>query len=544
MQKSTFYSLIWVLIGAIFFLPYLGGVHLFDWDEINFAEIAREMIVLDNYLEMHINFVPFMEKPPLFFWMQTISMKLFGINEFAARLPNAIAGILVLPLLFRLGSNYRDALFGHLWALAWLGSLLPHLYFRSGIIDPVFNLFIFLSIWLIIDADRKRDESTEFSWILILAAVFSGLAVLTKGPVAWLLIGLTAVIVSLWKKRIILGWKNIIAFVLISIAVPGAWFTLIWMKNGPDFLLAFTIRQWELLTSADAGHAGFLGYHFVVLLIGCFPASIFALDRLYQRKLGSDRETLWMSILLFVVLILFTLVKTKIIHYSSMAYYPLTFLAAVSLHQFIRKERRVSASLLIGLLTLGMLISIALFTIVYIGNNPEILSKVLERDVFARENFEALVIWPWLIAIVPLSCIVLLVYVVVKGKKNAEIAFPLLFAGFTLLVCAIIYIYPSRIEQYTQHSNIEFWKSVSDKAAYYSAYRYKTYAVWYYSAIQPHADPNAPNNEWLLKGRPDRPVYISVRANDLPLFIEEVTDARFLYNSNGFHFFVREVPEN
>lgn len=99
-------------IAALMFIPFLGGVHLFDWDEINFAESAREMIVTGDYLTVQINFLPFHEKPPLFIWMQVLSMKLFGVNEFAARFPNAICGIVTLLILFNLGKKMRDNLFG------------------------------------------------------------------------------------------------------------------------------------------------------------------------------------------------------------------------------------------------------------------------------------------------------------------------------------------------------------------------------------------------------------------------------------------------
>ena len=100
-----------VLIGLILFLPGLGSVHLFDWDEINFAESAREMILTGNYLDVQINFETFWEKPPLFIWMQVLSMKIFGINEFAARFPNAIAGIVALFVLFNMGKKLKDSTF-------------------------------------------------------------------------------------------------------------------------------------------------------------------------------------------------------------------------------------------------------------------------------------------------------------------------------------------------------------------------------------------------------------------------------------------------
>jgi 4-amino-4-deoxy-L-arabinose transferase-like glycosyltransferase len=55
------------ILAAILFIPFLGNVHLFDWDEINFAESAREMIATGNYFNVQINYARFTEKPPLFF---------------------------------------------------------------------------------------------------------------------------------------------------------------------------------------------------------------------------------------------------------------------------------------------------------------------------------------------------------------------------------------------------------------------------------------------------------------------------------------------
>ena len=79
-KQSNLFLILIILAGIFFFIPYLGHVHLFDWDEINFAESAREMIVTGDYRSVQINFEPFAEKPPLFFWLQASSMHMFGIN--------------------------------------------------------------------------------------------------------------------------------------------------------------------------------------------------------------------------------------------------------------------------------------------------------------------------------------------------------------------------------------------------------------------------------------------------------------------------------
>lgn len=159
-------------VGGYFVSSFPGGVHLFDWDEINFAECSREMMLTSDYLRLQIDYRPFYEKPPLFIWLQVISMKIWGINEYGARFPNAVAGIVTLLLVYRLGKSYRDRQLGWLWVLCYTGSLLPYFYFKSGIIDPVFNLFIFLGIWQLSEPKLKNT---------IWAGVFTGLAVLTKG---------------------------------------------------------------------------------------------------------------------------------------------------------------------------------------------------------------------------------------------------------------------------------------------------------------------------------------------------------------------------
>src|ERR1700761_9636664 len=94
-----------VVLAGLLFLPFLGQVHLFDWDEINFAECAREMIVTKDYLRAQIDFMPFWEKPPFFIWMQVLAMKLFGAGAYAARFPNAAIGVLTLVAIYYTGKR-------------------------------------------------------------------------------------------------------------------------------------------------------------------------------------------------------------------------------------------------------------------------------------------------------------------------------------------------------------------------------------------------------------------------------------------------------
>src|SRR5258708_16491839 len=118
LTKTTAILLI-ALFAALLFIPFLGRVHLFDWDEINFAEASREMIKMDDYTRVYIDFKPFWEKPPMFFWMQSTAMKIFGVTEFASRLPNALCGIVTLIVAFCFARRIYDPRFGILSALAY-----------------------------------------------------------------------------------------------------------------------------------------------------------------------------------------------------------------------------------------------------------------------------------------------------------------------------------------------------------------------------------------------------------------------------------------
>lgn len=224
-QNRVIYSQITIVLGSLMlFLTFNGDLHLFDWDEINFAESAREMIITGDYSTVMINFTPFWEKPPLFIWMQVISMKIFGINEFAARFPNAISGILTLLFMFEVGRRRYGIRFGWIWVLSFAGSFLPFFYFKSGIIDPWYNLFIYGSIYTLI---RYTDPQYNGNRILLTmgGGVLLGLAILTKGPAGVLIAILTILIILVINRfKTHIQFRHVVIFTTATILTGGSWF--------------------------------------------------------------------------------------------------------------------------------------------------------------------------------------------------------------------------------------------------------------------------------------------------------------------------------
>lgn len=558
-----------VFIGAaITFIPFIGNSPLFDWDEINFAECAREMLVSGNYREVQLNYQPFWEKPPVFIWMQAMSMKIFGVNEFAARFPNALCGIVSLLTMFVIGRRYHSTNFAIIWCLFMTASLLPHFYYKSGIIDPWFNLFIFLSVYnafRFIDNIRGKTERIN----ALLAGVFLGLAVLTKGPAAVVVSGLTLG-AYLVVKRDIKAVRQLpfIIYMVSGLIVSASWFLLEWASGNGHIVKGFMTYQQRLFETGDAGHDGPFYYHVVVLLIGCFPASfvfIFSLFRKNQLTPYQANLRRLMLCLFWAVLILFSVVKTKIVHYSSLCYFPLTFVAVTGLMQhsgdLVAKKMQKTVFWIIAAL-LG-----AVFTLLPLTDviKHKIINAGWIGDEFAVLNLNANGGWKGYEVIIGLVFLTAS-WLVYRGLNRNRL--PLVMQGLAaLIVClwmAVAVIVP-RIELYTQHAAINFYRQKASEKCYIETHRFKSYAQLFYTNRKPE-DYTYPaqkkyisemldqmvkegnsrltsyftaNLLWMEYGAIDRPAYIVAKTPDDEEVLK-IPGMIKLYEENGYSFFKRE----
>lgn len=534
---TTKYIII-IIIGSILFFPFLGQVNLFDWDEINFAECAREMIVSNNYLQVQIDFQPFWEKPPLFIWMQVLSMKLFGVNEYAARFPNAFIGVITLCALFYVGRRVVSEKMATWWVFIYAATWLPHFYFKSGIIDPLFNLLIFLSffqVYLMRNADRGWLHS-------LLGGMFLGLAVLTKGPAA-VLIALLAFAVYIVVNRGLKGYK-IVHFITLTAAAfitVSLWFGAEILLHGWWFVNEFITYQIRLFQTEDAGHGGPFFYHFIILLVGCFPVSLF-LFQYFGKKEKEKREhtrdfTRWMWIMFWVVLLLFSIVKTKIVHYSSLCYFPLTYLAAYMIYRIQVTDLKVSKWIKVGIIVIGSILAIAIAALPIVGLNKEKLIPLID-DPFAVGNLSANVSWSYAEVIWGLLYVVAIIAAVVLMNRRFRVGLiTLLLAQLIILQVTVIHFTP-KIEAYSQRAAIDFFKSFEGKDVYVQVLGYKSYAHLFYTKKEPPTNAKYYDQDWLLSGDVDKPTYFICKIMEADRFgampqLEEID------RKNGFVFYKR-----
>jgi 4-amino-4-deoxy-L-arabinose transferase-like glycosyltransferase len=513
--KNSTYTV--AAFAALLFIPFLGNVHLFDWDEINFAESAREMLVTHEFFRVQINYQPFWEKPPLFFWLQAASMSIFGINEFAARFPNAICGILTLCLLFHIGKKKFGIRMAWLWVLFMTGSFTPSLYFKSGIIDPWFNLFIFYAIWqLSIASQRHEAESRNKRFALI--GLSLGLAVLTKGPVALLVSGLCGAAFMIRSRfYIYFNVKQLAIMLGCILSISSLWVIVEISKNGLQVLADFLAYQVDLFRNPVAGHGQPWFYHPVVLLIGCFPASIFGIRGFFTKTQSVEENIFrqWMSIMFWVVLILFSLVTTKIVHYSSLCYIPLTFMAAFAVDKSILHQQKLRWWLIVPFALLGIIICTLLSALPLIELFKHQITPYIKDD-FAVASFTEIAPWmgfEFVLGVIMLGVIIYAAVIFNRSQTSKAIQF--LLVCFSIAIPAYISWVVPKIEVYTQRPAIEFYEGLQGQDCYVESLGHKSYAQYFYSRSQPQQNPEYHNIQWLLEGKIDKPVYFVLKVNHL-----------------------------
>lgn len=545
-RKELIYQLLIVLIGGLLFIPLNGRLNLFDWDELNFAESAREMILTNDYLNVKIYFTSFWEKPPLYIWLQVVSMKIFGINEFAARFPNAMCGIITLLVLYQIGRKLYDSRFGLIWVMTYLGSLLSFLYFKSGIIDPWFNLFIFLGIYFWVFASHSETVKKEI-FLASLSAASIGLGILTKGPVAFLIFVIIAGILFVLNGfRLRIHWKSSIVFIVVVACIGGLWFILQIISGNTDVVVDFIVYQIRLFKTEDAGHGGFPMYHIVILLFGMFPASIFAIQGHKYKGKKDNRKTfhITMIALLWTVILLFSIVKTKIVHYSSLAYFPLTYLAAYSVFMIMSGRFHFQLWQKIMLLSIGGIEAIVIIVLPMFNSFKRIIiDKGIITDQFAVGNLQVDPGWTTLHSFIGILFFFGMLISIFFIKKNKSLKYSMLYLSSLLFVfLGVVFITPG-IEKISQRTAINFIKETSKKDVYIHSFN-KTYAVLFYSKVPVPENDRVFSQEWLTTGDIDKDAYFILRIHDKEKILSMYTELSVIDEKNGYVFCKRTAKLN
>jgi 4-amino-4-deoxy-L-arabinose transferase-like glycosyltransferase len=304
-----------VAIGVLLFGWRLGSHDLWPTDEPRFGEVAREMWEGGDRVVLSLNGHRYTEKPPLFFWtINGFAHLTGGVDETAARLPSALAAVLALLLILRLGEVLYDRPTGFLAAIVFATSVQILERARWASIDMTLNLFVLAAILLLWQGTAGGAGGR---WRVPLAWAAMGCATLAKGPV-----GLVLPLLVLAPATILVsGWRALRrlappAGVALYLAVTLAWFVPFALRIGPGDALGILTHQ-TVERYVDAWNAQHpVWYYLWRFPAGFFPWIVFLPWSLHAglarpRPEGERRSAIVLSVWIAAIFVFFSLSTGK-----------------------------------------------------------------------------------------------------------------------------------------------------------------------------------------------------------------------------------------
>ncbi len=336
-------SLLAVICGYMFFFQ-LGKLALTDPDETFYAQTSKEMLAKGEWLTPYIYGKPQFEKPVLFYWLVEASFKAFGVNEFAARFPSALFGMIGVIAIFFLGRLMFNVRAGFISALILATNVEYIVLSRACITDMVLFVFLLLAT-LFFFYGYMRDKGGYY----LLAAASLAMAVLTKGPI-FLILFVLAVLVFLALARDLKAikkiplWQSMIVFVVLA----SPWYLAIYKVHGQAFIDGFfgfhNVNRF-LVSEHKIGSQ--IYYNIPIVLGGMFPWSVFlpvGLWQLWKRIRARSKSALFLLIWLVAIFGFFTASSTKLPTYIFPCFLSVALIIGALLDEFLSAKLTPSVS--------------------------------------------------------------------------------------------------------------------------------------------------------------------------------------------------------
>jgi 4-amino-4-deoxy-L-arabinose transferase-like glycosyltransferase len=332
-----------VLCVFLFFFG-LANFGLVGADEPRYAQIAREMLERNDWVTPRLYGDVWLEKPVLYYWLEMVAYKIFGVSDWAARLPAAVLGAILIAAIYAFCRRFRPGL--QMESAVISASSIGIFSFARGVSTDMplavcFTLSL-LAWWAFVETQRR-------GWLLGFYCCLA-LATLAKGPVAMVLatlvIGAFALITRDGSLILRTLWlPGIAAFC--AVALP--WYVLVQLRN-PQFFSEFILRHNLARFSTDLfRHQGPWWYFIPVLLVGLLPWTAFALlgaaHSFRKWRLDRDRYALFLLAWAVIPMLFFSFSESKLAGYILPAIPAWTLLAAEYL-RFLRAQAKFPVSLI------------------------------------------------------------------------------------------------------------------------------------------------------------------------------------------------------
>ncbi len=354
-------------IGFFIFSANIGGLYIYSLDEAKNSECAREMLERGDFIVPTFNYELRTDKPPLHYYFIMLSYKIFGVNEFSARFFSSVFGGLLVLITYLFAKRYSGVYSAFFSVLILISSLHMSVQFHMAVPDPYLIFWINASLFSFFVWYREKKDI-----YLYLFYIFSGLGVLTKGPVAVVLpfsIVFSFLFLQKSFNREMFRRLKIIKGLLLVLLISVPWYILVWIKTDgvwiKEFILKHNIHRFS---EPMEGHGGAFFVTFLFIFFGLLPFSIF-FPQVLKKSFKDRKKDIILFLLLFagIYTLFFAISRTKLPNYTVPVYPSLAILTGYYLSSVKDKvERSIFWSLM-----LYVLISIFIVVGLYIGIKQE-----------------------------------------------------------------------------------------------------------------------------------------------------------------------------
>jgi 4-amino-4-deoxy-L-arabinose transferase-like glycosyltransferase len=307
------------MFGAIallgFYLLGLDQSYLFDVDEGAFTEATREMLLSRDWGHTTLNGQDRFDKPIGVYWLQALSASIFGLNEFAFRLPSALSGWIASLAMARFAYQHWGQRAGLLAAVISATSLGPWAMARTATADALLGLFfvlIFIDLWHVMSSNSIASRRKLALWV--------ALGLLVKGPVAIVLPLGTLAIYGFLMPQARTPIKALLMdfgawFILLVVACP--WYLYAYARHGQSFINGFILKHnVERFMGSMEGHSGHFAYFLIALPLLWLPWSALCMKAMANVRSQWRQPLLKYALIWFAfVFCFFSIANTKLPHY-------------------------------------------------------------------------------------------------------------------------------------------------------------------------------------------------------------------------------------
>ncbi|MBI2620889.1 glycosyltransferase family 39 protein [candidate division WWE3 bacterium] len=380
LEAKGFPLLIVAVIALLLIFWRLGSNRLLPWDEAIYSQVAKNMVVSKEYFVQR--WVPdeiWLEKPPVYMWLAALSMSVFGVNEWAARMPSAFFGFLTILLVYFFGKRLFGRIAGFVSAFSLLTTFQYLYYARMAMLDVTMTFFLTLCLYLYLEAQKKPGYRY---WVF--SGIAGGLAVMTKSVVGFLALP----VISLNELYLCLtgeapfdrGRVRKYACLLLSYtAVFLPWHLEAFRRFGGTFLrqyLGYHVLTRVVSGIEDKGRHPVWWYLTVLkvsmrlwfaALLASYPAALF---RAFAKK---DKNYAFLIIWSLVVFVFFSLSKSKVVWYIMPIYPALSLMIggfSSYVLDFFVKKAKIRQNILVKALVIYVGVCV---TLVYLYANKNLV---------------------------------------------------------------------------------------------------------------------------------------------------------------------------